>query len=39
MTGFPVFPVETGILSIFPIRPLFGSEEDEVNQALASEFP
>jgi hypothetical protein len=35
----PVFPVETGISSIFPTQPSFGCKNGEANQVLASEFP
>jgi hypothetical protein len=36
---FPVIPVKPGILSFFPALPPFGSEDSEVNQSLAGEFP
>jgi len=36
---FPVIPVEPGIFSIVPDKCRFGSENVEVNQALASQFP
>ncbi len=36
---FPVFPAETGILSIFRVQPPFGRENGEANQALAGGFP
>jgi hypothetical protein len=36
---FPVFPVETGILSIFPDLRCFDHENGQPNQALAGQFP
>jgi hypothetical protein len=36
---FPVFPVEPGISSIFPLPPPFGRENIEEIQTLAREFP
>jgi hypothetical protein len=38
-TTFPVFPVEPGISSIFPIEPTFGRENRKQNQTIAGEFP
>jgi hypothetical protein len=35
----PVFPVETGISSIFPTQPSFGCKNGSENQVLACEFP
>jgi len=36
---FPVFPVEPGNSSIFPVQAPFGCENGEADQAFASEFP
>jgi hypothetical protein len=36
---FPVFPVEPGISSIFPVEAPFGCENGEAHQAFAAEFP
>jgi hypothetical protein len=36
---FPVFPVEPGISSIYPLQPPLDCENIEANQTLAREFP
>jgi hypothetical protein len=36
---FPVFPVEPGISSIFPLPLPFGRENIEANQTFAGQFP